>query len=88
MYGLGFQNNNCIGCVKATSPAYWARVRRYFPEVFDRRARQSREYGARLVRIDGERRFLDELPADTALPLSWGQEDNVSCGPQCGTHEA
>jgi len=23
MYALGFQNNNCIPCVKATSPAYW-----------------------------------------------------------------
>lgn len=86
MYDLGFANNNCIGCVKASSPDYWARVRRYFPEVFDRRAKQSREYGARLVRIDGERRFLDELPADTALPLFGGPEEDVSCGPQCASH--
>src|SRR5262249_34536272 len=31
MYQLGFRNNNCIPCVKATSPAYWALVRREFP---------------------------------------------------------
>lgn len=87
MYGLGFQNNNCIGCVKASSPAYWARIRRHFPEVFLRRAMQSREYGARLVRIDGERRFLDELPPDAALPLFDEPEEDVSCGPQCAPVE-
>lgn len=83
MYDLGFSNNNCIGCVKASSPAYWARVRRHFPDHFARRADQSRRFGARLVRIDGERRFLDELPADVGLPLFNEPEDDISCGPQC-----
>jgi hypothetical protein len=87
MYELGFANNNCIGCVKASSPAYWARVRRHFPEVFALRAEQSNAYGARLVRIDGERRFLNELPLDDALPLFDGPEEDVSCGPQCGTED-
>ena len=81
MYQLGYRNNNCIGCVKATSAAYWNKVRIDFPEVFDKRARQSREYGARLTRVKGERVFLDELPADY---LAGGLE-NISCGPDCGT---
>jgi hypothetical protein len=78
MYGLGFDHNNCIGCVKATSPGYWNRTRRLFPDVFARRAQQSRLIGARLVRIDGERRFLDELPVEADAP-----DDQIECGPVC-----
>ena len=62
MYALGFQNNNCICCVKATSPAYWALVRQHFPQQFDRMAKLSRELDVRLCRIDDERRFIDEIP--------------------------
>lgn len=81
MYGLGFNNNNCIACPKGTSPIYWARTRRFFPETFGRRARQSRAIGARLVRIKGVRRFLDELPADA--PDAGAPDDDFDCGPAC-----
>ncbi len=64
IYSLGYPNANCIGCVKATSPTYWNHVRKVHPEHFNKRAEQSRELGARLVRHKGERIFLDELPAD------------------------
>lgn len=64
LYGLGFPNNNCLPCVKATSAAYWALVRRHFPAEFDRMARLSRELDVRLCRIAGERAFIDEIPAD------------------------
>lgn len=64
MYALGFQNNNCVPCVKATSPAYWALVRKSFPEEFTRMATLSRELDVRLCRIDGERSFIDEIPLD------------------------
>ena len=56
MYDLGYQNNNCIGCVKGGA-AYWNRIRRDFPEVFDARARLERRIGASC--INGT--FLDEL---------------------------
>ncbi len=62
LYAMGFQNNNCIPCVKATSPAYWALVREKFPEHFDRMAKLSRELDVRLCRLDGERSFIDEIP--------------------------
>lgn len=78
MYSLGFDHNNCIGCVKATSPGYWNRVRRLFPDVFDKRARQSRMLGARLARVRGERVFLDEIPFDED-----GPDDAIDCGPMC-----
>jgi len=64
LYAMGFHNNNCIPCVKATSPAYWALIRRQFPEKFARMAKLSRELDVRLCRIDDERRFIDEIPAD------------------------
>lgn len=60
-YALGYPNANCIGCCRATSPAYWRLVKRTFPDVFADRAKQSRELGARLVRVEGKRLFLDEL---------------------------
>lgn len=61
IYDMGYPNANCIGCVKATSPTYWNHVRKKHPEIFNRRAEQSREIGARLVRVNNERIFLDEL---------------------------
>ena len=88
MYSLGFENANCIGCVKASSPHYWARVRRLFPEVFARRVEQSRKFGARLVRINGERSFIDEIPEDSELELWRNIEtvrEDLSCGPQCSS---
>jgi len=67
MYRLGFQNNNCIPCVKATSPNYWANVRKHFPNEFDRMAQLSRRLDVRLTRFGGERRFIDEIPSDHPL---------------------
>jgi hypothetical protein len=64
MYAMGFQNNNCIPCVKATSPAYWALIRKSFPDQFARMAMLSRDLDVRLCRIDGERAFIDEIPMD------------------------
>lgn len=64
MYRLGFHNNNCIPCVKATSPSYWALVRRQFPAEFERMATLSRELDVRLCRIDDVRCFIDEIPDD------------------------
>lgn len=70
MYALGYPNANCPGCVKATSPTYWNHVRRVHPDVFAARAEQSRRLGVRLVRHQGKRIFLDELPADAkGLPM-------------------
>jgi hypothetical protein len=59
MYKLGFQNNNCIGCVKG-GMGYWNLVRINFPEVFDKMAKAEREVGRSCLR----KYFLDELPPD------------------------
>jgi len=64
MYSLGFGNNNCIPCPKATSPNYWSALRLHFPAEFSRMSELSRRLGARLTRIADERMFIDEIPAD------------------------
>lgn len=79
MYRLGYDHNNCIGCVKATSPKYWDQIRRDFPVVFQRRAEQSRAIGARLARVKGVRVFIDEVPKGTKELVF----DDMSCGPDC-----
>lgn len=81
IYRMGYPNANCIGCVKATSPTYWNHVRQQHPDVFQKRAEQSRELGARLARYKGERVFLDELPVDAkGRPMKTMQFD---CGIFC-----
>jgi hypothetical protein len=79
VYGLGYPNANCIGCVKATSPTYWNHVRQQHPDVFEARAEQSRRLGAKLVRVDNRRIYLDELDA-TAL----GRPLKSLTMPECG----
>lgn len=64
VYDMGYPNGNCPGCVKASSPDYWALVRLRHPEVFARRAEQCRRFGSRLTRINDVRIFIDEIPAD------------------------
>lgn len=61
IYSHGFPNANCIGCVKSMSPTYWNLVRREFPEVFAKRAEQSRRLGTKLVEVHRQFIFLDEL---------------------------
>jgi len=84
MYKLGFRNNNCIGCVKARdSIDYWKRVRKHFPEQFDRTAKLERELKITINRVtkDGERNpiYLDEI--EDGDPK--GKDPNIQCGLFC-----
>jgi 3'-phosphoadenosine 5'-phosphosulfate sulfotransferase (PAPS reductase)/FAD synthetase len=83
MYKLGFNNNNCIGCVKSTSPWYWQQIRAHFPEHFKSRASRSRSLNVRLIEYKGQRIFLDELP-DQPYKYRGNAIENISCGPDCG----
>lgn len=59
MYDMGYKNNNCVGCVKG-GMGYWNKIRKDFPDVFERRAKLEREIGHSC--INGI--FLDELGPD------------------------
>lgn len=59
MYDMGYNNNNCVGCVKGGA-GYWNKIRVDFPEVFRSRAEMEREIGHSILKGC----FLDELPPD------------------------
>ena len=80
VYALGFKNANCKICCKATSPSYYALVRKEFPEDFYHMAYLSRKFGARLTRIKGERRFIDEIPMDQETTKPIAPECDFLCG--------
>lgn len=79
VYAMGFPNANCIPCGKATSPAYWALVRKEFPDKFNRMADLSRKLGARLTRINGVRMFIDEIPMDYPTTHAIAPECDFLC---------
>ena len=60
MYRLGFNNNNCIGCVKG-GMGYWNHIRKHFPDVFERMACLERNLGATIIRKNGLPLYLDQL---------------------------
>jgi len=81
VYGQGYPNANCIGCVKATSPTYWNHVRKHHPDVFAQRVEQSERIGAKLVRFKGERIALRDLSPDAfGAPMTNMQSE---CGIFC-----
>lgn len=60
MYQLGYQNNNCIGCVKG-GMGYWNKVRVDFPERFEEMARMERRLNFAVCKDKNGMVFLDEL---------------------------
>ena len=56
MYDLGYQNNNCIGCLKG-GKSYWNAIRRDWPDVFEKRAKMERKIQATCIKDV----YLDEL---------------------------
>lgn len=73
MYDLGYNNNNCVGCVKG-GMGYWNKIRVDFPEVFDARAKLERDLnsscinGVFLDELDPNRGvFADDVPKDCSL---------------------
>lgn len=64
MYDLGYNNNNCVGCVKG-GMGYWNKIRVDFPEVFEARAKLERTVGNTILKeADGTPIYLDELAPD------------------------
>lgn len=83
MYKLGYKNNNCIGCVKGQA-GYWNKIRKDFPEAFDRMAKMERHLNAAInkIYVKGVRTrvFLDELKPDQGR---YDGEPDIECGVLC-----
>ncbi len=52
MYKLGYRNNNCLGCVKSSSPEYWKKIAVDFPEMFERMNNMENHLGRTVCKID------------------------------------
>lgn len=83
MYALGYRNNNCIGCPKG-GLGYWNKIRRDFPEVFDRMARLERDLGHTCGRDDNGPVWLDELDPERG---NHADEPSFECSLLCAIAE-
>jgi len=85
MYKLKYKNNNCMGCVKASSPAYWLKIKQDFPKRFDIMRGFELITGASICKIsvDGVadvRIKLDDIP-DHIKPMD--DTIDIQCGIFC-----
>lgn len=77
MYDLGYNNNNCVGCIKG-GMGYWNHIRVDFPEVFTARAKMEREIGFPI--LGNKYGWLDELDPERGRHTPPIVED---CGIMC-----
>lgn len=75
MYELGYNNNNCIGCVKG-GMGYWNKIRKDFPEEFEKMAKLEREIGKSCIKGV----YLDELEENRGRMSDEVMEE---CGIMC-----
>lgn len=86
MYKLGYNNNNCIGCVKGGA-GYWNKIRVDFPKVFEAMAQAEREVGASCLKKqigldENDEPIYDKIFLDTLNPKAGRKTDLVL--PECG----
>ena len=83
MYRLGYNNNNCVGCVKG-GMGYWNKIRKDFPDAFERMAKLERKLGHAINKdkdgpvfldvLDPDRgRFKTDMPGDCGFTCEWKQ---------------
>jgi 3'-phosphoadenosine 5'-phosphosulfate sulfotransferase (PAPS reductase)/FAD synthetase len=60
MYHLGYSNNNCIGCVKG-GMGYWNKIRKDFPDRFEKMAKLERLIGHAVNKDESGPVYLDQL---------------------------
>ena len=82
MYNLGYNHNNCIGCVKG-GMGYWNKIRKDFPKHFDKMAKIERKIEHSIFRNKetNERIWLDELEPTVG---NFKTEQAITCDLSCG----
>ena len=85
MYELGYNHNNCIGCVKG-GIGYWNKIKKDFPEEFNRMASIEKDVGNSILKYrsgenEGKPLFLDNLKDNMGR---YKDEPPISCSISCG----
>lgn len=84
MYHLGYSNNNCIGCVKG-GMGYWNKIRKDFPDHFDKMAKLERFIGHAVNKDNEGPVYLDELAPTRGR---FKQDMPADCGFTCEVKDA
>ena len=85
MYDLGYNHNNCIGCVKG-GIGYWNKIKKDFPNHFKKMGKLEREIGNSILKHRsgedmGKPLFLDKLEDNMGR---YEEEPAISCSLSCG----
>ena len=79
MYKLGYEHNNCVGCVKG-GMGYWNKIRVDFPNEFNAYAKLERERGYTILKDRSGPIYLDELDPKRGRI---SDEPKIQCGILC-----
>lgn len=79
LYRMGYDHNNCIGCLKAGA-WYWNKVRVDFPETFQEAMKLEAYVGHPILRINKQPVFLKDLDPGRGRKH---EEPNIECGVAC-----
>jgi 3'-phosphoadenosine 5'-phosphosulfate sulfotransferase (PAPS reductase)/FAD synthetase len=85
LYDLGYNHNNCIGCVKG-GIGYWNKIKKDFPEQFKKMSIIERKVGNSILKHrsgakEGKPLFLDKLKDNMGR---YDEEPPISCSLSCG----
>jgi len=79
MYKLGYEHNNCVGCVKG-GMGYWNKIRVDFPDEFNAYSKLERERGYTILKDRNGPIYLDELDPKRGR---MSDEPKIQCGILC-----
>lgn len=83
LYEMGYDHNNCIGCVKGGA-WYWNKIRVDFPARFKEQSEIEESIGHPTLRINGEGVFLKDLAPGRGRKH---EEPKIECGVACEVAE-
>ena len=83
MYELGYEHNNCVGCVKG-GMGYWNKIRKDFPDRFKQYADMEKRKGYTILKDKNGPLYLHDLDPNRG---NIQDEPKIQCGILCEVTE-